>query len=335
MRSSRLTDLDLKSTGAQDFIIRKRTLSVLHILIIFLSIQLIVISVTVAVIDKYMLVIMLVLLMSIVSWYMVMQTQRNRDLLLATEFQNALFASALGMNHKFCIIIKRDGSIVYYDRSFQDMFPDFMRQPRRAIDVLLEQGKVSREDSDKIFSVIERGTYESVILEIRCANNLYVKIVLSIEPIMRPSGFILLRGREFIESRSSDAAASRVANLNPSSLALFSSVMDTMDAGVYMTAPDGSLSYVNAVLEHWLGYNDGEITASTLALKDIVMQDTRATSSEPDNFEGDVTFRRKNGSHVKFNISQKVMRDDGNKVVGCTAVVHQIQDGSDEKKKIW
>ena len=43
--------------------------------------------------------------------YAEIQLQRSRDMVLSTEFQNALFASALGINNKFCLIIKRDGNI--------------------------------------------------------------------------------------------------------------------------------------------------------------------------------------------------------------------------------
>src|SRR5690606_18335233 len=100
--------------------------------------------------------------------------------------------------------------------------------------------------------------YEKVIFEIRGGDGHFNKIVMSIEPILRPTGFIMLRGREFVEMRANDESA----KISPSNLmskntiTLFSHVMDTMNMGVYMTSPTGGMIYVNPVLEQWLGYDD-------------------------------------------------------------------------------
>ena len=119
-------------------------------------------------------------LMGAVGWYVIVLLQRSRDLVMTTEFQNALFASALGINNKFCLIINRDGNIVYLDRSFQEMFPDFLKQPRRTIDILLEYGRVSGEEGKKIYAVIERGVYGKVVFDIRGSDGMFYKIVMSV-----------------------------------------------------------------------------------------------------------------------------------------------------------
>jgi two-component system, cell cycle sensor histidine kinase and response regulator CckA len=335
----RYTDLDITSNGARDFVIRKRSPSILQLLLIFLGVLLTAISITLTIADKMALIMILFILIGVVGWYVLIQIQRSRDLLLATEFQNALFASALGINNKFCMIIRRNGNIVYLDRSFQDMFPDFLRQSRRSIDVLLEQGRVSREDGEKIYSAIERGVYEKVIFDIRGSGNGLHRVVMSIEPILRPSGFILLRGREFVESRAADEADASRQALNKSTITLFSHVMDTMNMGVYMTGPTGNLIYANPVLEQWLGYRDGEIGSNNLALQDLVPHGSnRPEAIEPGNFEGEVMLQKKNGGMMKAFINQKIIRDEQNKVMGCTALVHHIADqgqAASVKKKLW
>jgi PAS domain S-box-containing protein len=332
----RYTDLDFGTSGARDFVIRKRTPTQIQLFIIFAVSLFIVATLTFSVNNQTALLSILFIVIVMMGWYVMLQVQRARDLVLATEFQNALFASALGINNKFCIIIKRDGNIVYLDRSFQEMFPDFLKQPRRTIDVLLDQGKVSRPDSERIYSSIERGVYEKVIFEIRGVGNVFHKMVMTIEPILRPSGFILLRGREFVESRSEDDAAP-TPSLSKSTITLFSHVMDTMNMGVYMTGPTGNVVYVNPVLEQWLGYRDGETTSSNLSLQDLIMQGAeRAETIEPDNYEGEVVLQKKAGGMMKAFINQKVIRDEFNKVVGCTALVHNFSEQtSDVKKKLW
>lgn len=335
----RYTDLDLDTSGARDFVIRKRTPTILQLAVLFSVTLLASVSIVVAVTDKFILTLLLFALIGFAGWYVIVTMQRGRDLLMATEFQNALFASALGLHNKFCMIIRRNGNIIYLDRLFQDMFPDFMRQQTRSIDALLEQGKVSRADSEKIYSAIERGVYEKVIFDIRGGDSRFTKVVMSIEPILRPSGFILLRGREFIETRKATDPAGKASSSNlmsKSSITLFSHVMDTMNMGVYMAGPTGSLIYVNPVLEHWLGYNEGEIGGSNLSLQDIIHQGgSRPDAIEPGDYEGEIMLQKKTGGMMKSFINQKIIRDDNDKILGCTALVHHFSDTDGAKKKLW
>lgn len=336
----RYSDMDLSDSGAKDFVVRKRAPTIMQMLLIFASVLVVSVSVTVSVIDRMALVTILLIMMGAVGWYVIVQLQRGRDLVLATEFQNALFASALGINNKFCLIIKRDGNIVYLDRAFQQMFPEFLKITHRTVDNLLQYGKVQPDDKRKIFNAIERDVFDKVIFEIRGSDNHFYKIVMSIEPILRPSGFILLRGREFIEQRSAakdiSTALTQTPMLNKSNIALFSHVMDTMNMGVYMTDPKGNIIYANPVLEHWLAFNEGEITSSSLSLQDLFYQGgKRVDHIEPDNYEGEVTMQKKIGGSLKVFINQKILRDN-DKVMGCTAIVHNITDqAGDAKNKLW
>ena len=71
------------------------------------------------------------------TWLTIYFSARLRDLVLATEFQNAMLASAAQLSTRFCLITKRDGSIVYVDPGFQKLFPHFMQSNDRNIDGLL------------------------------------------------------------------------------------------------------------------------------------------------------------------------------------------------------
>jgi two-component system, cell cycle sensor histidine kinase and response regulator CckA len=337
----RYTDLDPATNGVSDFVVRKRAPTTVQLFTLFIVILAMSFGGIMFIADKFILAFVLALLLAAAGWYVVVQMQRNNDLVLATEFQNSLFASALGINNKFCMIIRRNGTIVYLDRMFQEMFPEFLHQPKRTIDVLLEQGRVSRAESEKVFTAIERGVYEKVVFEIRGTDSRFNRIIMSIEPILRPSGFILLRGREYVEARS---ALDPSTKLTPASLmskttiTLFSYVMDTMNMGVYMTGPSGAIIYVNPVLEQWLGYQDGEILSNNLALQDIIHQSDakRPESIEPDNYEGEVLLQKKKGGIMKSFINQKIIRDDEHKIMGCTALVHHfIDQTNNKKKKLW
>jgi two-component system cell cycle sensor histidine kinase/response regulator CckA len=334
---ARYTDIDSSKNGALDFVLRKRKPSVAYILSLFVIVFTMLISVTMMTADRIMLVTLVIATVVATGWYVLLQLQRTHDLLLATEFQNALFASALGINNKFCMIMKHDGNIVYLDRSFQGMFPDFLKQSRRTLDMLMEIGAVSKEDIEKIYAAIGRGVFEKVIFNIKSTSNEMHKIVMSVEPILRPSGFVLLRGREFVEARASAAVKPSDSPVSRSNVTLFSHVLDSMDMGVYMTGPSGVFVYINRILEEWLGFTEGEIFSSNLALNDIIYHNSKSSGGiVPDNFEGELLLQKKNGGFMKVFVNQKVIKDDTGKLLGCTAIVHNYAENSTElKKKLW
>lgn len=183
-----------KSTG--DFVVRKRNHAAMQWLIICLSVIMVCLSVTLMIADRLTVTSTLFVIIGITCWYVATQMQHNRDLLNATEFQNALFASALGLGHKFCMIITRDGGVIYFDRPFQSCFPDFMKQPARSLGVFLELTQVSDAEREKLMSAIQQGGYDKITLTVRTAGGVTERMLVSIEPILRPSGYILLRGRD-------------------------------------------------------------------------------------------------------------------------------------------
>jgi PAS domain-containing protein len=347
----RYTDLNSASIqasntdGDHDFVVRRRTptwqiLSMLFICAFFGAVFFSSIFT-----NPTMYGIFLFMLFSTVGAYVIVLIQRGRDLVLATEFQNALFASALGFSNRFCLIIKQDGTITYLDRSFQELFPNFMREQRRAIDVFLEQGKVNHDQRRLIFAAIQRGTFDKVIFEMVDSKGMQHKIVMSIEPIMRPKGFILLRGRDFVEKRTPAqqalanvaAAQNSTPSFSKSNISFFSTVMDSMNLGFYITNPTGTLTYTNHLLESWLGFDDGEISSGNLSLSNIIHgQGEGANVIALKHFEGEVNLQRKVGGAVRAFINQKSIRDDRGDLIGHAAIVHYLGlPEVDNKKKGW
>jgi len=336
----RYTDFRAETRGTQDFVIRHRVPTIWKLIGLFLASMIVTVSVLVSSMDKGPVIFLLCMTIGGLGWYVLLQIQRSRDLVLATEFQNALFASALGINNKFCLIIKREGHIVYMDNSFQQMFPDFAGERTHTIATLVKHGHVAPEDKDRIFAAIDQGVFAKVIFDIRAADKHFHRVVMSVEPIVRPEGFILLRGREFVETRASEALAPEFKHnplLNKSSITLFSYIMDKMNMGVYMTDPGGSIIYANPTLEQWLSFQEGEVMSGNLSLKDIVYQErSQPGGISPDDFEGEVMLQKKLGGRMKAFINQKVIRSDGDKPLGCVALVHYIVERAKEsQKKLW
>jgi two-component system cell cycle sensor histidine kinase/response regulator CckA len=198
--TTRFSD-DGPSKEVQDFIARKHGPSMSQVALLFGGALTVAASITASVNNKPALIAILFILLAAVGWYVVVQTHRTRDLLMTTEFQNALFSSALGLNNEFCLILRRDGAMVYFDRGFQDMFSDFLRQSQRNFAFLLQFGNVAAKDRDTLLTAVNRGSVDKVVFSIETRGRMQ-KLVVHIDPIQRPSGFVLLRGREFIEQRA-------------------------------------------------------------------------------------------------------------------------------------
>lgn len=332
----RYSDMSLKDNGAMDFVARQRSPSPAQLAIIFISVFVICVSVVVSAQSQSAMLGILFIIFAALGWYVIYTIVRSRDIVLATEFQNAIFASALGLHNKFNIIIRRDGTIVYLDRSFQTLFPDFVKQSTRTLDMLLRNARINKHDAEQVNAVIDKGEYGKVILDVTDVQGIVHHIVLSIEPILRPAGFIMLRGREYIVKRQDGQPADKRTNslFDKTSITLFSPVMESMKMGIYITSPDGQVVYCNNMLEQWLQYDDNEIAGRSITLDRLAPPARNehfvATASD---FEGHVRLEKKVGGFITVFLNQKVIYNEEGKPAGCTAIVHLMEDGDTLSKK--
>lgn len=329
----------------QDFVVRTRRPVWQTICMMFASVLPLSILISIFVKDTLIFSELLFVILGSLGTYVVYTVQRCRDLVLATEFQNALFSSALGHSNKFCLIIKNDSTIAYIDRALQEMLPNFYKESRHAVDVLLEQGQVSKEERKLVFSAIERRVRGKVIFDITDHKKQKHRIMMSIEPIARPKGFMLLRGREFVEKRILGPQIgndSKVPVFNKTNTGLFSYITDSMDIGAYIIDLFGNITYANLTLEQWLDFDENELTDRSLSLKDIISQTGLDTYIDDlKNFEGEVSLLRKVGGFIKASINQKAMYDEQGVIIGYCALVHQLKEqpmnekNEKIKKDLW
>jgi PAS domain-containing protein len=319
----------------QDFVVRTRRPLWYNLALMFASILPITIILSIFVKDIVIFAEILFVLLVTLGTYVVYTVQRCRDMVLATEFQNALFSSALGHSNQFCLIIKNDSTIAYIDHSLQEMFPNFYKEPRRAIDVLLEQGQVSKDERKMVFSAIERRVRGKVIFDIVDYKKQSHRIMMSIEPITRPKGFMLLRGREFVEKRvlgPNLPSEPKAPVFNKTNTSLFSYIMDSLDIGAYMIDLFGNITYANLTLEQWLDFDEEELVSRNLSLRDIISQSgLEVLVDDIKNYDGEVSLQRKIGGHIKAFMTQKAMYDEQGTIIGYASLVRQIKDPSSVK----
>lgn len=133
--------------------------------------------------------------LGVVLWFVGKQLEKLKMLLQVSEFMNALFSSALAKRFKFVAIVRLNGDIIYFNRPFQEYFPDFAGLEKRTITNLLEMAQANAEHKEAVLAAMTQQSESrtSVILHVG-ADKAVKPFTLSIEPIERPLGFVLLRG---------------------------------------------------------------------------------------------------------------------------------------------
>ena len=323
---SRITDPNIRDASKRDFVQRKRVPKIWQLVAIFFIFYTTIIfaTETMAQIDsRSVYYTILAIIVGGLTWFTVFFEQRSRDLVLATEFQNALFASATGLNTKFCLITKKDGTIVYFDPGFQRMFPDFLKMEQRAIDLLLEIGGATREDSQKVLSALDKGVFDKVIFSLKTSEGVRAKIILTIDPLPRPSGFFLFRAREYVEQRAAPAARQEALPSGEVSPTLTAAMLHNLNDGIYATDAEGNIQFANKVLEDWLGYDQNEILSRQLSIQDVIyqMEEKMGNRIQLSSYSGEVQLQKKNGSLIRCWLDQEVLLSPSGQTLGCTAVI--------------
>lgn len=335
----RYSDLKKTKAASSDFISRRYDPTLLKIIVLFFIVLGVGISLVSLLLTPFQLVVVMTLLMGGLGVYVIMQIQRSRDLVLATEFQNALFASSLSAGCRFSIIVTREGSITYLDGGTQRMFGDALKERQLTLINLMKAAKMVSMDQDKVFEMLLRTSASKLACDLRGQDNRTHRVVLSVEPIARPSGYVLIRARDYTEERAKPAAGN-VPPANPllskSTIGMFAHVMDRMGMGIYLTDMAGNLIYANPVLEELLGFGEGEVTGGNFTMREVVHGISAIDAMNPGDFEGEHAMLRKQGGLVRAYINQKVVYGEGKKPLGCVAIITNIVDSNPEvKKTLW
>lgn len=259
------------------------------------------------------------------GWFTISFTQRNRDIVLATEFQNALFAGAAGINTRFCLISHADGGVTYSNPGFQKMFEAPARSGHILLDLLLDHGHVSKEDATLVRTTLSESKSCRVPFYYTSKDGTTRETLwLTVDPLPRPSGYSLIRGLnrepEAAPSKSSDGA-------NP----VLDNLIHTLPFGLYTLANDGRISFTNETLDLLLGYTNGEVVRLQMPLSAIVDGRMADRLLKDPSFSGEVTFRKKDGGSLALMLSQQAMRGPTGEILGFKGIT---QDPSAQKKSV-
>lgn len=123
------------------------------------------------------------------------QAEKLKAMLQSTEFLSALFSSALGSGYQFNLITTMTGDIVYNNRGFQSLYPEFSAQRSCRLSDLFVLAKLPGEHAQQALDFVKSGTKGAVTTTLTSPKGEVIEVTLEIEPIERPVGFIMVRAK--------------------------------------------------------------------------------------------------------------------------------------------
>jgi len=317
----RFTDNILNNIENTDFVPRNRVPRSLQIVIMFLvAFDLICFSAYLTNDSSMSAEFLVILLVSIsmLGFLTFFFINRFRKLILVTEFQTAMLASATQLGTRFCFIVNGEGVIFYVDPGFQKFFTSFIDSGNRTLKSLLAFTEVPDDLGAKIFASLKQNKSDHVILAFKGASGHPMTIVTTIDVIPRPKGYFIIRGRDYVEKRAADKPDGSADDKTLLAQALYSITA----CGILVVDGSGRIVLVNTGLEKWLGYASGEIVRAKLRVSQVFHQ---YGGREPgvlllSDFDGEVIIQRKDGSLIAMKTLQNLLTA-GNQTLGVSAVI--------------
>jgi PAS domain S-box-containing protein len=321
----RFNELDSFMHDQMDFVPRERRNHIWRVIIAFsLTIVLVFVSGYTPLFNKMEVYtpLIAIVLVAILCMYVVYRKQISLDLVMSTEYQNMLFAQALSVGSSFCLIVRRDGTILHASEGMGTVFPQFDYAQSKALEGVFEQGMVRKNDRERIMSAIYASTQDRLIFSIVSQYEAKKDYIITVEPLPRPSGFSVVRGREYLGQRSGLQLMPDA--LSATSVDKLDHMLATTNIAHYTTDHFGRIEYANPAFERVFGYSPGTMVERKLSLHHIIfsMGSTLLTEEYSlHDFVGEAVLLNQQGTRLKGMIQQSILRDDAGKVIGATGTI--------------
>ena len=324
----RFSEMDAIMPNQLDFVPRERQRQIWYVVFAFVTTMLLVLVTGYANIFSRIEIVgpmIAVLLIAILCLYILYRKQKNLDLVMSTEYQNMLFSQALSLGCSFCMIVRHDGTIVYTSDGFANVFPDFNYSEAMALQGVFERGAVRASDRERIMGSIRSATPDHLIFPLMDKYSAKKEYIITVDPLQRPSGFAIIRGREYLGQRAGTQLMPDI--LRSTTVDKLDHMLATTEVGHYTTNGYGQFEYVNPAFERMCGYAPGEILEQRLSLHHVIFtMDGNVLTEEYSihAFNGTATLQQRSGSRINLPLSQHIMRDSAGKAVSATGTLTPV-----------
>jgi PAS domain-containing protein len=262
------------------------------------------------------------LVVAALCFFVVYGKQQSLDLVMSTEYQNMMFAQAASLGSSFCMFVRRDGTIVYANDGLRNVFMNFGFADSQALDGLFERSGVPKTDRERIMNAIYAHSSDKLVFPIKGEDGTDRDYVLTVEPLARPAGYVVVRGREFQGQRAG-------LQLLPSMLRSTSAdkldhMLGSTPVAHYVTNGFGEFEFVNSAMERMLGYTTGTILEQKMSIQSAIAAVNNAPLPQDytlGELAANVSLRRQDGQESRGMIFQNVLRDHAGKIIGATGSI--------------
>ena len=315
----RFSDNILNNIEGSDFVVRKRVPRSMFVLIVFLSaFDFICFSayLTDDTTVNGMFLTTLLLSISALAAATFFFINRFRKLILVTEFQTAMLASATQIGTKFCFIVNGEGTIFYVDPGFQKTFSGFADTGNRTFRELLAFIDVSEEQKQKMYNALKHGKSDNMVLSFHNPEGKTITLMTTIDVIPRPKGYFIIRGRDYVEKRSESKVDDNLPLLLEKTICALSGLLLVADV-------NGKIVGISEEFEQLLGYGRGEVAEARLQVKQVLHQygGNEAGVVLLEHYSGSVAVRKKDQALINAHIQQVLLVASNNKTLGISAVI--------------
>lgn len=263
-----------------------------------------------------------VVLLAILCLYVTTRVQIDLDLVMAAEFQNMLFTQALGLGSAFSMLVRRDGTIIHASDGFDHIFPKFNYASSQALQGVFEQGTVRKTDQERIMGAIYSSTPERLVFPVVTQYSDKKDYIITVEPLHRPAGFSLIRGREYLGKRA--GLQILPDTLRSTSADKLDHLLATTSIGHYTADQYGRFEYVNPAFEQALGYAPHAILDSKLSLHHLFFSFGEQLLTEEytvSDYTGTASVVTKANGRKSVVVQQSTIRDGNGKAIGATGSI--------------
>lgn len=251
--------------------------------------------------------------------YCLYYLRRTRNIVNATEFQNALFAGAASMRKSFYLIVStNDRSIMYFSPSFRAAFAGVRKGGFYTLDELLSVISINEDDHAKLLASMEKNEPFSGVFHIGDDPGRKVYLMHT-HPIPRPKGFTLVSATDMEEQGVHAPVGSEAANpaepgpiTNPGEYfaQTFASLIGTLKQGTVVLTPAGEIEFINPAMESLLGYNPGELRQQAFHFGELVAsKKAGGFDFKSGQFSGELLFKGNKNQLVSLAVEQQGVRD--------------------------
>ena len=321
----RFSEMDSLTANQLDFVPRERRSQVVRLVIAFMGTMLISFIFAYAPLFRHSEVyapLLTILMIAMLCIYTVYQKQMGLDLIMSTEYQNMLLLEAVNQGASFTLFVRRDGTIIYANDGFSKVFSGFDYARSQALEGVFERAGVPATDRERIMASIRSATSDHIIFPVQVKHDYKKEYILTVDPLVRPSGFSVIRGREYHGQRSGAQLLPDI--LRSTSVDKLDQMLSNTPVGHYTTDLYGRFEYVTPALEQMLDYDPGSVVTNRLSLYHLIFSLGSQTVTEEytlADYAGEATLIQRSGARVTLLLDQHIVRDGNGKIIGATGTV--------------